>query len=303
MAPITIPRRAARSREQLRPRRPRWARRDGWRHVVALTAVAFALFPIVWVISASINQSGSLAAQRFIPDSPTLEHYRTLLTSPSIPYLTWFRNTLVIGAVVAIGQVLLSALAAFTFSRMRFAGRRAGLMALLLVQMFPQFLAMVAIFLFMVQIKGLFPGMGLGTKTGLVLVYLGGSLGINTWLMKGFFDTIPSELDDAAKVDGATHTQLFLRIILPLAAPVLAVIALLSFTLMINEFVLASIILQQPDDYTLAVGLQRFIHDRYGARWGPFAAGAMMGGLPVVALFLFLQRYVVHGLTAGSVKG
>lgn len=286
-----------------RGRRIRWLRDMGWRHAVGVVAVGFALWPIAWVVSASVNPSGSLAAQRLIPDGATLQHYRNLLFSGTVPYMTWLWNTVAMGTVVAVGQVWLSALAAYAFSRLRFAGRRVGLMTILLVQMFPQVLAMVAIFLFMVQVKGLFPGIGIGTKTGLVLVYLGASLGVNTWLMKGFYDSIPRELDEAAKVDGASHNQIFFRIILPLATPVLAVIALLSFTLMINEFVLASIILQQPDDYTLAVGLRQYIHDRYGARWGPFAAGALIGGLPVIALYLFLQRYIVSGLTAGSVKG
>jgi arabinogalactan oligomer / maltooligosaccharide transport system permease protein len=121
--------------------------------------------------------------------------------------------------------------------------------------------------------------------------------------MKGFFDSIPAELDEAAKVDGATHAQTFLRIILPLAAPILAVVGLLSFIFTINEFVLASILLRQPDDYTLAVGLYRFVGDRYGSRWGPFTAGALLGGVPVIVLWLFLQRFIVSGLTQGAVKG
>ncbi len=283
--------------------RRRWFRDTGWRHLVMLAACVFALFPVAWVVSASINPSASLAAQRFIPAQPTLVHFRTILSGDTIPYLRWFGNTVQIAGIVAFGQVLISALAAYAFSRLRFRGRRVGLMTILLVQIFPQFLAMVAIFLLMVDLGELFPGIGIGTKAGLILVYLGGSLGVNTWLIKGFFDTIPSELDEAAKVDGATDWQVFARVILPLATPVLAVIAVLSFTLMVNEFVLASILLQDTRDFTLAIGLQRFIDARYGARWGPFAAGALLGGVPVVVLFLSLQRFIVSGLTAGSVKG
>jgi arabinogalactan oligomer / maltooligosaccharide transport system permease protein len=280
-----------------------WFRRTGWRHLVGLAAVVFALFPIAWIISASINPTGSIATQQFIPREPTLRHYRRLLSGELAPYVSWLFNTVLIGLVVAVSQVSLSAMAAYSFSRLRFAGRRLGLMTILLVQMFPQFLAMVAIFLFMIEVKGLFPGVGIGTKAGLVLVYLGGSLGVNTWLMKGFYDSIPHELDEAARIDGATDNQIFVKVILPLATPVLAVIALLSFVMVINEFILASILLQNPDDFTLAVGLQRFIDDRYGSRWGPFTAGALVGGLPVIALFLFLQRYLVSGLTSGAVKG
>jgi arabinogalactan oligomer / maltooligosaccharide transport system permease protein len=280
-----------------------WFRDVGWRHLVALLAVAFALFPVVWVVSASFNPTGSLAGQQLIPDNPTLDNYRTLLDDPSYPFARWFLNTMVIGGIVAASTVALSAMAAFAFSRLRFTGRRVGLMSLLLVQMFPQLLAMVAIFLLMDNIQSIFPAIGLGTRAGLILVYLGGALGVNTWLMKGFFDSIPSELDEAAKVDGATHAQTFVRIILPLAAPILAVVGLLSFIFTINEFVLASILLRQPDDYTLAVGLYRFVGDRYGSRWGPFTAGALLGGVPVIVLWMFLQRFIVSGLTQGAVKG
>lgn len=284
-------------------RRKRWARQLGWRHAIGLAAVAFSLFPVVWIISASFNPTGSLSGQKLIPKEPTLDNYRTLLNDPSFPYTKWMVNTLVIGAIVAFGTVLLSALAAYAFSRLRFRGRRVGLLTLLLVQMFPQLLAMVAIFLLMVNVGEVFPSIGLGTRAGLVLVYLGGALGVNTWLMKGFFDSVPTELDESAKVDGATHNQIFFRIIVPLAAPILAVVGLLSFILTINEFVLASVLLREPEDFTLAVGLFRFVGDRYGSRWGPFTAGALLGGVPVIVLWLFLQRFVVAGLTRGAVKG
>jgi arabinogalactan oligomer/maltooligosaccharide transport system permease protein len=282
----------------------RWFRTKGWRHLVAWLALIFAMFPVVWVVSASLNPLQTLTSQRLIPENFTLDNYRELF-SGSVPYANWYINTLLICGGAAAMMTLLSALAAYAFSRMRFRGRRVGLLSVLLIQMFPQILAFVAIFLIMVQVKGVFPSVGLGTRSGLTLVYLGGALGVNTWLMKGFFDTIPKDLDESAKVDGASHHQIFFRVILPLVAPILAVVFLLSFILLINDFVLADAVLGQgsPENYTLSIGLFRYLSDQFNQRWGPFAAGALMAGVPVVILFLFLQKYIVSGLTQGAVKG
>ena len=281
----------------------KWFRELGWRHLVGLAALVFALFPVVWIISASVNPLGTLTSQKLIPDSPNLDSFRDLFEE--VPYRAWYTNTMIIAGGAAALQVLLSALAAYAFSRMRFKGRRTGLLAVLLIQMFPQAVALVPIFLMMVSIKGVFPAIGLGSQAGLLLIYLGGALGMNTWLMKGFFDTVPVDLDESAKVDGATHNQIFFRIILPLVAPILAVIFLLSFIFLINDFLLADAVLGQGDSekFTLAIGLQRYLSDQFNLRWGPFAAGALLRGVPVVVLFQFLQRYIVSGLTQGGVKG
>jgi arabinogalactan oligomer/maltooligosaccharide transport system permease protein len=281
-----------------------WVRSKGWRHLVAWVALVFALFPAIWVVSASLNPLQTLTSQELIPREFTLDNYRELFEG-SVPYVDWYLNTLVIAGGASLGITLLSALAAYAFSRMRFKGRRVGLLSVLLIQMFPQTLAFVAIFLIMAQIKDIFPGVGLGTGAGLALVYLGGALGVNTWLMKGFFDTIPRDLDESAQVDGASHNQVFFRIILPLVAPILAVVFLLSFIFLLNDFVLASAVLGQgdPEGFTLSVGLFRYLSDQFNQRWGPFAAGALMAGVPVVILFLFLQKYIVSGLTQGAVKG
>lgn len=282
----------------------RWLRQLGWRHVVAWLALGFALFPVIWVISASLNPLQTLTSQRLFPETISFDNYTDLLFG-DVPYVNWYLNTVVIAGGASLLMTLMSALAAYAFSRMRFAGRRGGLLSVLLIQMFPQLLAFVAIFLMMTQVKDVFPSIGLGTRSGLSLVYLGGALGVNTWLMKGFFDTIPRELDESAMVDGASHHQIFFRIILPLVAPILAVVFLLSFVLLINEFVLADAVLGQgsPENYTLSVGLFRYLSDEFNQRWGTFAAGALMAGIPVVILFLFLQKYIVAGLTQGAVKG
>jgi len=188
---------------------------------------------------------------------------------------------------------------------MRFRGRRAGLLSVLLIQMFPQVLAFVAIFVLMDGIGDVFPAIGDGTRLGLLLVYLGGAMGVNTWLMKGFFDTIPVDLDESAKVDGASHAQIYFKIVLPLVVPILAVVFFLSFIALFNDYVLARAVLGigNESNYTLSVGLYNFVSDRFNARWGIFAAGALVASIPIVVLFQFLQRYIVSGLTQGAVKG
>jgi arabinogalactan oligomer / maltooligosaccharide transport system permease protein len=280
-----------------------WFRRTGWRHLVALLALAFALFPLVFVISASLNPRGTLIASNELFAGATIENYTALFRSPVYPYPNWFANTMVVAGVTAVATVLLASTAAYAFSRFRFRGRRLGLLGLLLAQMFPQILAGVAIFLLMARIKGVLPGIGLGSQWGLIMVYLGGAMGVNTFLIKGFFDTIPKELDEAAQVDGANHARIFFTMTLRLGAPVLAVIGLLSFINTVNEFLIASVVLQGPERQTLAVGLYQLVSQQISANWGFFSAGALLGAIPTVVLFRFLQRYIVTGLTQGAVKG
>lgn len=300
-----------------RRRRPRLKLRDTWwRHVVGVLAMLFALFPIAYVISAAFNRDQSLSGSSLIPTHVTLDNFRELFrtvattteggaheTFASANYVRWFFNTLIVAGASAILSVLLGALAAYAFSRFRFRGRRPGMLFLLLIQMFPQLLSLVAIYLIVFQAGDVFHVLGLNTLTGLIFVYLGGAMGVNTWLMKGFFDTIPSELDESARVDGATPAQVFWGVILPLATPVLAVIGLFSFVGAINDFVLASVLLQTTDKFTLAVGMQGFIDQKYAEHWGPFAAGVLIASVPAILLFTFLQKYIVGGLTQGAVKG
>ncbi|OIU88964.1 sugar ABC transporter permease [Microbacterium sp. AR7-10] len=286
------------------PRRPfrKYFRETGWRHLVGIVATVFALFPLLYVFSASLNPGGTLLTANSLFSSWDFGSYIQLFQNPSQPYGAWFMNTLVIGLTTSVLTVLLGALAAYSFSRMRFKGRRFTLTSLLVVQMFPQMLAMVAIFLIMVTISDIFPAIGLNTQIGLIMVYLGGALGANTYLMYGFFNTVPASIDEAAKIDGAGHARIFFTIILRLVAPILAVVGLLSFIGTSSEFVLASVILIDPDKQTLAVGLYRFVADEFSKNWSVFAAGAVLAAILPVALFLALQKYIVGGLTAGSVK-
>jgi arabinogalactan oligomer/maltooligosaccharide transport system permease protein len=169
--------------------------------------------------------------------------------------------------------------------------------------MFPIFLAIVTIYLIFTNITELYPAIGFNTPWSLVLLYMGGALGVNTWLIKGFFDTVPKELDESAKVDGASHTTTFFRIILPLVTPILAVVGVLSFIGVVNEFLIASVFLTESDSKTLAVGLFGLISGERNANFGVFAAGTLLTAIPTVILFFSLQRYIVGGLTSGAVKG
>lgn len=306
---ITDTRTAARSaavEQNLAPRRRSvgaWFADTGWRHVVAIVVSAFALFPLLYVVSASLNPNGTLTGSNQLFSAFGFDSYVRILTDPQNPYGLWFLNTLVIAVVTGAVTVFIGALAAYAFSRMRFAGRRIGLVTIVVVQMFPQLLAVVAIFLLMSTLGDWFPAIGLNTHTGLILVYLGGALGVNTYLMYGFFNTLPMELDEAARIDGAGHARIFFTMILPLVAPILAVVALLSFIGTVNEYVIASVMLVDVEQQTLVVGLTKLVANPRYADWSAFSAGAVMAAIPVMILFLFLQRYIVGGLTAGATKG
>jgi arabinogalactan oligomer/maltooligosaccharide transport system permease protein len=280
----------------------KWLKTNLWRHVVAISIVIFSIFPLYLVVVSSFNPSGSLQITSFIPTEFSWANYEVLFSSPAIPYLTWMKNSLVIAGGVAVISVIIGAASAFAFSRLRFRGKKRGLELLLLVQMFPAVLALSAVYVIMERVYSFAPEIGIGTQAGLVLVYLGGAMGINIWLLKGFVDSIPVEIDEAAKIDGASPMQIYWQIFIPLAAPVLAVVSLLSFIGTFNEYILASLFLADMDSRTVAVGLQQFVGGQYSQNWGPFAAGSIIASIPIVAIFLSLQKYIVSGLTAGSVK-
>lgn len=281
----------------------RWFLRTGWRHLVGLVVCMYAIFPILYILSTSLYPNNDINDTTALFSSISPANYIELFAQDTRPFGRWYLNTVYIGVFTALGSVFLSALAAFAFSRLRFRGRRGGLLSLILMQMFPSILGLVAIFGLMSDIGQVFPQIGLNTQAGLVLVYMGGALGAGTYLMYGFFNTVPKEIDEAATIDGASHARIFFTIILRLVAPILAVQMLLSYIGVTSDFVLASILLTDPNQLTLATGLQQFISDPYSKDWSMFAAGAVLSALPSLVLFLFLQKYITSGLTGGAVKG
>lgn len=273
------------------------------RLILAIFLIIFSVFPILWVISASLNPTGSLATQTLIPSNPGLGNYRTLLTSGEFPFWIWFWNSLKIALITDVLSLSITTIAAYAFSRFRFRGRQTLLKVILLIQVFPALLALVATFLMIAQIGDVVPPFGLNTHASLILVYLGGAMGINIWLMKGFLDTIPRDIDESAMVEGATDWQIFTRLILPLLRPILVVIAILNYIGTYSEFILARVLLKGSEQYTLMVGLQVFAGAQFQQRWGVFAAGVLIGALPIMIIYLILQDQIVGGLTQGAVKG
>jgi ABC-type maltose transport system permease subunit len=271
------------------------------RLLLALVVLGFSLFPIMWTVSAAFNPTSGLSGQKLIPDEPTLKHFRTILIER--PFGLWMWNTIKVSVIATALTVLMTMLAAYSFSRFRFKGRQQLLLLVLLVQVFPALLAMTALYALMRQIGQYIPWLGFNSHGGLILLYMGGAMGLNVWLMKGFFDSIPRDLDESAMIDGCSQWQIFWRIIFPLARPIIAVIALLSFVGTYSNWVLARIMIQDQQLFTLMIGLQQLIQDDYGQNWGPYAAGAVLGALPIVIIYVALQDFIVGGLTQGAVKG
>ncbi len=254
-------------------------------------------YPLFWAIMMSVNPGTNMLVTDLFPDNPTLEHYKWLFTSPSSDYLIWYKNSLFVAILNSVGSVVITSLVAYAFSRYKFYGRKYGLYMFLLLQMFPALMGMVALYILLNTI-GLTDSLW-----GLLLIYLGGQIPFNAWLVKGYFDTIPKELDESAKIDGAGHLKIFWTIMLPLAKPILAVVALFNFMAPFMDFLLPRIVLTSPENFTLALGLFNFINDQFSTNFTRFAAGAILIAVPIALVFLLLQRFLISGLTSGATKG
>ncbi len=280
-----------------------WFRRTGGRHLVALLAVIFSLYPVIWIVSAAFNAQNSLASSRLIPREVTMDNFKDVFDNDVAPVSTWLWNSFYIGLIAATINVLVAAFAAYAFSRMEFRGRRSLLTSLLVMQIFPQFLGFIAFFVLAQEFGEVWSAIGYNTHAFLILVYIGGAAGFNAFLLKGFLDSVPKSLDEAARIDGAGQLTIFFRIIMPLARPMLAVIFMISFITIFSEIVLASFLLSGADQLTLPVGLRVFLANNYDAAWGLLAATALVGAAPIVTVFVVAQKHIIGGLTAGGVKG
>lgn len=297
---------ATRDLPLLAERRARKPRRVNWlgyilRYAIAVVLILFAVVPAVWVVSASLNPAKSLGG--FLPDQISAINYEQLLTNTFFPYGKWFINSLKIATISTLLTVFMTCVAGYTFSRFRFRGRRQIMMGILILNVFPSILAMVAIFSMLQQLGNYVSALGLDTHTALILIYVSTSMGINVLLVKAYVDSIPQELDESALVDGASPWQTFRHIILPIMMPIVITIGVLTFIATYGDFVIARVLLKSSDQLTVMVGLQLFQTDRFDRDFGMITAGAVLAAIPIILIYIPLQKYVIDGLTAGSVKG
>ena len=252
------------------------------------------LFPVFAVVSASMAKGEVFTQTTLIPSAFTLENYSKVLTETN--FLIWVKNSLIICVIVSVLQLLLTVPMAFAFSRLKFWGRKNGLMMLLLLQMFPAAMSLPAILALAYRLDGM-------DHIITLIIIQAGAGAFNVWLLKGAIDGIPKELTEAAYVDGASTFQTFTMIILPLLRNMLLVIFLFTFIGAYSEFIFASALLKSPESLTLAVGMQQFITNNFSANWTQYSAAAIMASIPIVAFATIAQKYMAKGLTAGSVKG
>lgn len=262
--------------------------------IVIWFTIVIVLFPALWIVMSSLSSGDSFFLKSLFPEKLSLEHYVELFQETD--FMIWVWNSVKLCLMVAVIQITLTSLAAYSFSRMRFTGKKYGIMSLLVLQVFPNAMAISGYYILLYQFNLV------DSMPALIFVLAGGSA-FHIWLLKSYIDGIPKELDEAAMVDGAGSFTVFRKIILPLAAPQLAVLFLFSFIATYSEYVISSVFLQTPGKMTLALGLQTFIEDQFAAHWTLFAAAAVLSSLPIMIVFMLLQKHIQSGLAAGGVKG
>lgn len=252
------------------------------------------LVPIVWIVGASFNEQSSLLSATAFPENPTVSHYVELIKESK--FLNWYANTLKIAVVNMVISVVITSLTAYVFSRFKFKGKKSGLLSILILQMFPSFMGMMATYNILWQLNLL------NTHFGLILTYAAGQIPYNTWLVKGYLSSIPRSLDDAARLDGASNLRIFGQIILPLMKPILIFVALNQFISPWMDFIFPRMILSSPEKKTLAIGLYDLINSNTNNNFTTFAAGAVLVAVPITILYVCLQKYLIQGVAAGANK-
>jgi arabinogalactan oligomer/maltooligosaccharide transport system permease protein len=285
------------------PRSRRSRRSWWWRYPLAALMVGFALLPVLWVVSASLNPSDSLVGASLVPNNPGFVNYDDLINHPSYPYETWLWNSIKVTVISVTLTVAITTLAGYALSRFRFAGKRAFMNGILILNVFPAVLSIIALFGMMQQIGTQIPWFGLDSHWSLIAIYVSFGMGINVLLVKRYIDRLPIELDESARVDGASHARVFRSIVLPLIVPIIVTVAVLQFFAIYGDFVIARVLLRSTDNLTVIVGLLLFQTQRFEQDWGIITAGAVLATIPVLLVYVPVQKYVISGLTSGAVKG
>ncbi|HHW69994.1 MAG TPA: sugar ABC transporter permease [Clostridiales bacterium] len=258
--------------------------------IVALAVIA----PIIWIVGSSFNPSSSLMSATAVPKEPTIKHYKNLFTKTK--FGNWYLNTLKIALINMVLSVALSVITGYVFSRFDFKGKKPALLSILVLQMFPSFMGMIAIYMLLWQLKLL------DSHLGLILVYAAGQIPYNTWLVKGYMASIPKSFDEAAKIDGASNMTIFTKIILPLMKPITGFIALTQFMAPWMDFIFPRLILSSDKKKTLAIGLFDLISGNTNNNFTMFAAGAVLVAVPITLIYVNMQRYLLEGMMAGATK-
>lgn len=268
-------------------------------YILLILIAVVCIYPALWIVMSSFKAGDSLYSETIIPEQFTVQHYLDLFrpkADKDIPFLKWYGNTLKIAVTSMVLGTIVQVLTAYAMSRFRFKGRKTAMSVILILGMFPGFMSMIAVYVMLLQMNLL------DSPLALILVYTSGAA-LGMFVAKGFFDTIPRALEESALLDGASHMRIFISIILPLSRPIITYISLMTFSGAWVDFIFARLILRSRENWTLAVGLYELVNSYASTEFTLFAAGSVLVAVPITLLYMFLQRFLVDGLTAGATKG
>jgi ABC-type maltose transport system permease subunit len=271
------------------------------KYTVALVLIVFAVTPFLWIIATSFNAARSLLGATIIPSVLTFNNYQDLLGNPHLPFGRWMLNSLKVSSIAVSIIVLLTCVSAYALSRFRFKGKKGVMMGIMILNIFPGILAMLAIYVMMQQFGTFIPIIGLNTHGGLICIYVAGAMSINILMVKSYIDSIAVELDESALIEGATYWQVFWKIIFPVIKPMVITVAILAFMSTYGDFIIANLLLT-GNNVTVMVGIYQFTQQRFDTNWGIVTAGTILAAIPVLILFFLSQKYIIGGLTLGAVK-
>jgi len=272
------------------------------KYLIAVALIIFAVVPFFWIVATSFNPSRSLLGARLIPETLTINNYVDLLSNKNLNFSKWVFNSFKISAISVLIIVFLTCTSAYALSRFKFRGKQGVMMGIMILNIFPGILAMIAIFIMMQQIGNYFPFVGLNTHGGLICVYVAGSMSINVLMVKSYIDSISQELDESARIEGASYWQVFWLIIFPVIRPMVITVAILAFMSTYGDFIIANLLLKGNDKITVMVGIFQFTQQRFDTNWGTVTAGTILAAIPVVVLFFSSQKYIIDGVMMGAIK-